>query len=197
MIFEPTLASPWMRNPQARPHKRNLVIAGLLLLALGGLVLYDSQVVSFYQSTFNILPSKFFKLTDNLKDQTTISGHFGETSGRPVTFLIMNSLQFVSYQIGQGNGSLYALMNVASGSVSYTFTTPDTYYLVFLHGSGLLGSTETVSFQRSYYNPGRVELVAGVILVGLGVVELYWGVRPREARQKPSQKQTVTTNATP
>ncbi len=191
------MASPWMRNPQAKPHKRNLVIAGLLLLALGGLVLYDSQVVSFYQSTFNILPSKFFKLTDNLKDQTTVSGHFDETSGRPVVFLIMNSLQFASYQIGQGNASLYALMNVASGSVSFTFTTPDTYYLLFLHGSGLLSATETINFQRSYYNPGRIEVTVGAILLGLGVVELYWGLRPREGHQKPSQKQTVTTNATP
>ncbi len=168
-----------------------------MLLVLGGLVLYDANAVSFYQSTFNILPSKFFKLTDNLKDQTTISGHFDETSGRPLTFLIMNSLQFTSYQIGQGNASLYALLNVASGSVSFTFTTPDTYYLVFLHGSGLLGATETVNFQRSYYNLGRIEVAAGAILLGLGVVELYWGLRPREAHQKPSQKQTGTTNATP
>jgi len=163
-----------------RPYKRNLIAVGLLLLAVGVYTIYDSNSASFYHSTFNILPSKFFKITDNLKDGATINGQIQETSGGTVTFLIMNSLQFASFQIGQGNASLYVVKNIASTSISFTFPTADTYYLVFLHGSGFLTTTETVVFQRNYLALGRFEFFSGIALVGLGVLEIFWGLRPRD-----------------
>jgi hypothetical protein len=157
------------------------------LLALGAYTIYDSNAASFYHSTFNLLPSKFYKITDNLKDTATINGQISETSGRTITFLIMDSQQFAAFQVGQGNTSLYSVKNIASSSVSFSFPSADTYYLVFLHGSGYLNMTETVNFQRTYLALARFEFFSGIALVGIGALELYWGLRPREAgRHKAS-----------
>jgi hypothetical protein len=165
---------------RSRPYKKNLVAVGLILLALGAYTVYDSNSLSNYHSTFNILPSKFFKITDNLKDSAILTGTVKETGGRTVSFLIMSSIQFAEYQVGQGNASLYQALNVASASISFTFPSADSYYLLFLHGSGYLTTTETVDFSRTYAALGRFELFSGVILIGLAVLLLYWGLRPRD-----------------
>jgi hypothetical protein len=181
-----------------RHYKKNLIGVGLLLLALGAYTIYDSNSASLYHSTFNLLPSKFFKITDNLKDTATVSGQIRETSGRTVTFLIMSSQQFAAFQVGQGNASLYSVINAASASVSFSFPRADTYFLVFLHGSGYLTATETVDFQRSYLALARFEFLSGIVLVGLGVIETFWGLRPRE-KQRPvaSPNQSGTSYGQP
>jgi hypothetical protein len=172
-------------NARKKAYGKGLAIVGLVLLALGAYTIFDSQCISAYHSTFNILPSKFFKITDNLKDTATITGQFKESSGRPITFLIMNSLQFASYQIGQGNASLYMVANQASGSISFSFPAADTYYLMFLHGSGYLTMTETIDFQRNYLSLGRFEFYSGIGLIGIAVLELFWGLRPSTAKPRP------------
>jgi hypothetical protein len=174
-------------------YKKNLIAVGLVLLALGAYTIYDAKSFSNYNSTFNILPLKFFKITDNLKDTATVTGNIQETGGRTVTFLIMNSLQFAQYQTRQGNASLYAVLNFASTSISFTFPSPDTYYLVFLHGATYLNATETVVFQRTYVALGRFELFSGSVLVGLGGLLLYWGLRPRDklAQGLPKASETL------
>ena len=152
------------------------------MLALGAYTIHDSGSVSYYHSTFNLLPLKFFKITDNLKDAATINGQVRETSGRTITFAIMSSQQFASFQIGQGNASLYSVKNTGSTSISFSFPTADTYFLVFLHGSGYLNMTETVDFSRTYLALARFEFYSGIALVGIGVIELFWGLRPRDSQ---------------
>jgi hypothetical protein len=171
-----------------RPYKKNLVAVGLVLLALGVYTIYDSNSISNYHSTFNLLPSKFFKITDNLKDTATLSGTVKETGGRTVSFLIMSSAQFAQYQVGQGNASLYQKLNVASASISFTFPTADSYFLLFLHGSGFLNATETVDFSRTYVALARFEFYSGIVLVGLAVLLLYWGLRPRDTGRMRGQE---------
>lgn len=163
-------------------YRRSMIIAGLILLVIGGYSLYTSRAYHPYQSTFNILPGKFLKILANLRDGTLITGNFQETSGRNVTFQIMSSAQFATFQTGGNIGSLYSLQNMASGSISYTTTALDTYYLVFTHGLGLLATTETVNFQRAYISPDEFLIVSGVVLVGLGAVQLFLGLRLRGSR---------------
>lgn len=163
-----------------KPYKKNLVAIGLILLAVGAYTIYDSNSLSYYHSTFNILASRFFKITDNLKDSATLTGSFRETGGRTVTFFIMSSAQFVQFQLGQGNASLYRVLNSNSASISFTFPAADTYFLVFLHGSGYLNVTQTVDFQRTYAALARFELYSGALLVGIGILLLYWGLRPKD-----------------
>lgn len=163
-----------------RPYRKNLVAVGLILLAIGVYTIYDSNSLTNYHSTFNVLASRFFKITDNLKDAATLTGDFKETGGRTVSFLIMNSAQFVQYQLGQGNSSLYQVLNVGSASISFHFASPDTYFLIFLHGSGYLTVTETVDFSRTYIALARFELYSGAALVGLAIPVLYWGLRPKD-----------------
>ncbi len=152
---------------------------GLILLVIGSLAVYNTNVAHSYQSTFNVLPSKFFKIGSNLRDQTLITGNFQETAGRTLNFYIMSSVQFAAFQVGQGNTSLFSLRDVPTGSVSYTSILPDTYYLVFSHGTGLLNTTETVSFQRTYVSLDEFQVASGVILLALGAAVLFWGLRPR------------------
>ncbi|HZY94421.1 MAG TPA: hypothetical protein VFE98_06100 [Candidatus Bathyarchaeia archaeon] len=181
-----------------RAYKRNLVAVGLILLALGAYTEYDAKSFSTYNSTFNILALKYFKITDNLKDTATITGQFTETGGRAVSFLIMNSLQYAQYQTRQGNASLYSVLNTASARISYTFPSADSYFLLFLHGSRYLNTTETVGFQRTYIALGRFELFSGAILLGLAVLLLFWGLRPRDmARFKGLPSQSETPDAKP
>lgn len=163
-----------------RPYRKNLVAVGLILLAVGAYTIYDSNSLTNYHSTFNILATKFYKITDNLKDAATLTGQYSETGGRTVSFLIMNSAEFVQYQLGQGNASLYRVLNTGSASISYSFPGADTYYLVFLHGTGYLNTTETVDFSRTYIALARFELYSGSVLVGLALLLLYWGLRPKD-----------------
>jgi len=162
-------------------RKPALVLVGLVLFAIGGWSVYQSNVSHFYQSTFNVLPGKYFKVSANLRDQTQITGQFQESAGRPVAFRIMSSVQFAAFQTGQGNASLYSLGDTATGSVSFTSSVPDTYYLLFLHGAGFLNVTQAVNFQRTYISPDEFQLGAGIVLLALGLVEIYWGVRPKQA----------------
>ncbi len=168
-----------------------LIVAGFILLAVGGYSLYASNVSSSYKSTFNVLPLRYFKIAANLGGNTQIQGTFRESAGRPVTFDIMSSVQFAAFQSKQGNESLYAVQETASGTVSYTTTTQDTYYLVFRHGVDYKNTTETVTFERAYIHPDVPELVSGVVLVALGMVEAYWGLRPRQTRSAPPLPQTA------
>lgn len=163
-----------------RPYRKNLVVVGLLLLAIGAYTVYDSNSVVNYHSTFNVLASRFYKITDNLKDTATLTGSFSETGGRTVSFLIMNSAQFVQYQLGQGNASLYQLLNTRSSSISFNFPAADTYYLIFIHGTGYLTVTETVDFSRTYLALARFELFSGAIMVALAILLLKWGLRPKD-----------------
>jgi hypothetical protein len=110
----------------------------------------------------------------------------------------MNSQQFAAYQVGQGNASLYSVKNAASTSVAFSFPTADTYFLLFLHGSGYLNATETVDFQRSYLALARFEFFSGIVLVGIGVLETFWGLRPRDTQHSGSlPKQSGTSYGQP
>jgi len=164
------------------PRKRGLIAAGLILVLIGGYTLYNYNPVHAYQSTFNLLPGKFFKIGANLRDQTRITGSFQETSGRLVEFMVMSSTQFAAFQTQTGNASLYSLPETAAGQVDFTSSVPDTYYLLFLHGTGYLNATQTVNFQRTYTSADVLAIVVGVALLVLGAVEVYWGFRPSGSR---------------
>jgi hypothetical protein len=160
-------------------RNRGLIAVGLVLLVIGGYELYSYNPVHTIQSTFNVLPNKFVKILANLRDSTHVTGTFTETSGRPVTFMIMSSAQFAAFQTNANNTvNLYSLPEAATGNVDWTSTIPDSYYLVFRHGAGLLAATQTVNFQRTYTSVDIPAIVAGIVLVLLGTIEIYWGFRP-------------------
>ncbi len=175
-------------------RKRGLIAAGLVLLLIAGYTLYNYNPVHPYQSTFNLLPLKYFKIGANLRDQTRITGTFQETAGRSVEFMIMSSAQYAAFQTKTGNASLYSLPETATGQVDFTSSVPDTYYLLFLHGTGFLNVTQSVNFQRTYTSVDVIAIVAGVALLVLGVVELYWGFRPAG---KPASSSTVVQSNPP
>ncbi len=163
-------------------RKRGLIAAGLVLLLIGGYTLYNYNPVHAYQSTFNLLPGKYFKIGANLRDQTRITGTFQETSGRPLEFMVMSSTQYAAFQARTGNASLYSLPETAVGQVDFTSSVPDTYYMLFLHGTGYLNVTQTVNFQRTYTSVDVLAIVAGAALLVLAAVEIYWGFRPSGGR---------------
>ncbi len=163
-------------------RKRGLIAVGLILLLIGGYTLYGYNPAHFYQSTFNVLPLRYLKILANLRDQTRITGTFQETSGRPVAFMIMSSAQFAQFQTVNATANLYSLPETANGNVDFTSGVPDTYYLVFRHGSGLLNTTQTVNFQRTYTSVDVPAILSGVALLAIGAVEIVWGFRPSKSR---------------
>ncbi len=165
--------------------KAGILIIALILLVLGGYTLYVSNVYHSYQSTFNIGPNRYFRIPTDLRETTTISGNFQESGGRPVSFSVMSSVQFASFQLGSNLGDLYSIQDVPASAVSFTSTASDTYYLVFTHGTGLQNTSETVSFQRSYFSLHYFPIVSGVMMVVLAVVHVVWGLRYREPLPPP------------
>ena len=165
----------------ATQRMRGLVLAGVLLLVLGGFSVVQAMNSHQYQSTFNILPGKYLKILANLRDQTRIEGTFTEASGRPVDFTIFSSVQFSYYQAGAATGNLYQINDRPSASVDFTWTVPDTYYPVFSHGTGYLNVTETITFVRTYASTDPVSLAFSGVLFALGAVELVWGIRSGRA----------------
>ena len=162
------------------PVRVRFLVGGLFLvgLALFNFVTYTNS--GSFQSTFNILSGDYYYLTTTRSPGDLISGVFQEASGGLVKFYIQDSAQYASFQTGASLNSMYSIENVASGAVSYAFTAQDTYYLVFRHGTGLINSTETISFQRTYTTHDNARLGLGLFFLAIAAVELVVAFRPRK-----------------
>jgi zinc-ribbon domain len=163
------------------PNRVRWLIGGIFLLALAGYNFATYTVTSSQQSTFNIPSGSAEYLSKTEYPGNAVTGTFQETSGNLVSYYIMNSAQFASFQSGTSLSSVYSIENVASASVSYGFTTQDDYYFVFRHGTGLLNTTETVSYQRAYTSHDNFRLFLGILFSIFAAVEIVIGFRPRKA----------------
>jgi len=163
------------------PVRVRYLVGGLVLvgLALFNFVTYTNAISQ--QSTFNILSGDYYYLTATRNPGDSISGTFQEGSGSLVSFLVLSSAQYASFQTGTLLTSMYSVENVASAAISYAFTTQDTYYLAFRHGSGLLNTTETVNFQRTYTTHDNFRLELVLLFLAIAAVELVVAFRPRKA----------------
>ena len=163
------------------PVRVRFLVGGLFLvgLALFNFVTYTNT--SSTQSTFNILSGQYEYLTTTRSPGDSISGAFQEGSGSPVSFYILSSAQFASFQTGASLNSMYSIQDVASSAISFAFTVQDTYYIVFRHGSGLFDSRETVDFQRTYITHDNFRLGLGLFFLAFAAVELVVAFRPRKA----------------
>jgi len=161
------------------------LVTGLVLFVVAGTSFYFSYSTLSRQSTFSFGPQLWYRIAADLASGTTIEGQFTETSGQAVNFSIMSSAQYTSFAGGMWNGSLYWLGEVISSSISYTTTARDTYYLVFLHGSGLNNNTQTVSFARTFTNLNPVFLVSGVGFVAIGMIDLFLAFRKAPSVRPP------------
>ena len=163
-------------------RKRGLIAVGLVLLLIGGYFLYSYNPAHSFQSTFNVLPNRYFKILSNLRDATHLAGTFTELNGRPVAFMIMSSAQFAAFQGGNVTANVYTLSPTARGDVDWSSTIPDAYYMVFRHGPSFLNVTQTVTFARTYTSIDDAAILAGIVLLALGSVEIYWGLYPAGRR---------------
>jgi hypothetical protein len=163
------------------PVRVRYLFGGLFLVALAlfNFVTYTNAISQ--QSTFNILSGDYYYLITTRNPGDSISGAFQEGAGSLISFYILSSAQYASFQTGASFTSLYSMENVASGAISYAFTTQDTYYLVFRHGSGLLNSTETVNFQRTVTIHDNFRLELGLFFLAIAAAELVVAFRPRKA----------------
>lgn len=158
------------------------VISGLLVLALAGYSFTMYTVSGTHQSTFNLQPGLTYDLAKTANAQDSVSGHFQETSGNPVSFYILTSAQFAAFENGVSLDYVYGLVNLPSSNISYTFPSHDTYYLIFNHGQNLSGSTETVDFRRTYTVHNSYPLALGLILLPIAAVDFVYGFRRRKPR---------------
>jgi hypothetical protein len=162
------------------PVRLRYLVGGLFLVALALFNFVTYTNATSQQSTFNILSGDYYYLIATRTTGDSISGAFQEGSGSLVSFYILSSAQYASFQTGAFPTSVYSIENVASGAISYAFTAQDTYYIVFRHGTGLLNSTETVSFQRTYTTHDNPRLELGIFFLAFAAVEVVIGFRPRK-----------------
>jgi hypothetical protein len=162
------------------PGRVRFLIGGLFLVGLALFNFVSYTKANSLQSTFNILSREAYYLTSTVSAGDSIDGAFQEASGSLVSFYVLNSVQFAAFQAGTSLTSIYSIENVASGVIAYAFTAQDTYYLLFRHGSGLMNSTETVSFQRTYTTHDNFRLELGLFFLAVAAVELVVAFRPRK-----------------
>ena len=166
------------------PLRTRFLIAGMILLAVSVVFFITSTSSTSSESTFQFRPGDLYRITVDLAAGTTIEGRFTENSSRPVNFQIMSSGQFAAYQYGNSTAALYRIANVVSATISYVTTTPDTYNLVFTHGSGV-NATQTVQFARTFRTQNIVSIVLGTTFGGLAALDLYVAFR-RSPPRRPS-----------
>lgn len=159
-----------------------LFVPALFLLALSVYEFATFRTTTTLQSTFNVPPGDFYQLTTTRSASDTVSGQFQETSGNPVGFYIFTSAQFAAFEKGSSLDSVYNITNSASSSIAYTFTAQDTFYLVFRHGGGLLNTTQTVYFQRTYATSDTLRASLAFIFLTFGALNLVLAFRRRRPR---------------
>ena len=152
------------------PRRLRFVVAGVALLVIASIALAISYSSGARQSTFSFAPGLLYKIPVDLVGGTTIEGQFTEIGGRPVNFYIMTSAQYASYFGGTWAGSVYAVEEAISSSISYATSARDTYYFVFTHGAGV-NTTQTVSFAWTFRAVSVPLIVAGIAFVVLAVYD--------------------------
>ena len=185
MAPEPELLCPSRGSDDEatmEPRRSWFLIAGGILLAVSVVFFVTSTGSTSSESTFLFGPGNLYRITVDLMAGTTIEGRFTETSSRPVNFQIMSSGQFADYQYGNSTAALYGIANVVSATISYVTTAPDTYNLVFTHGSGV-NATQTVQFARTFRAQNIVSIVLGTTFTGLAAVDFYVAFRRSPPRR--------------
>jgi hypothetical protein len=169
------------------PNRLRFLISALFVLSLAGYNFLTYTSTTSEQSTFNLQPGLTANLVTTRTSSDVISGQFQENSGSPVSFYILSSAQFTAFQAQTSFNYLYGIVNVASGSFSYTFPLQDTYEIVFRHGTGLINNYETVNFQRSYQTHISSHLQLGLVFLVFGAASLAVAFRP----EKPKKVETL------
>ena len=164
------------------PNRLRFLISALFVLSLAGYNFLTYTSTTSEQSTFNIQPGLTYNLVTTRVSSDVISGQFSENSGNPVSFYVLSSAQFAAFQAQTSFSYLYGVVNVASGSFSYTFPAQDTYEIVFRHGAGLVNNYETVNFQRSYQTHASSHLQLGLVFVVFGAASLVLAFRPEKPK---------------
>jgi hypothetical protein len=168
-------------------YRLRYLVSALFILALAVYQFSIYSVSTSQQSTFDLLPGFLHELTITTRDTSdTVSGQFQETSGHPVSFYILTSAQYAAYQSGTSFDYVYSVIDSTSSTISYTFSTQDTYSLVFRHGTGLVNTTETVYFQRTYATHNTFALTLGLIFIVLVAADVVFAFRSR--KPKPSEE---------
>lgn len=176
------------RNPR-------LLVPALFLLILAGYEFATFQTSASLQSTFNLPSGDYYQISTTRNPSDTISGQFHETSGRPVSFFIFTSAQFAAFQVGTSLDSVYNITDSASSAISYTFKNQDTFYLVFRHGSGLLNTTETVYFQRTYTASDSLRATLAFVFLIFGALNLVLAFikrKPKAVAPPPQPNETTS-----
>ena len=172
-------ADPGIKMDQVRIR---YLIGGVFLLALSLYNFATYTISTSQQSTFNILSGQYEYVAITRNPGDSVSGSFQEISGTPINFYVESSAQYASFQTGTFTGSLYSIQNSSSGIISFTFTIRDTFYLLFRHGTGLLNTTQTVNFQRTYATHDSFRLGLGILFVALAAVDFAFGFRRRKSQ---------------
>ena len=182
-----------LQRKYLRSRAIRLLAFAILFLGLATFNFATYTSVTSYQSTFSLQPGLAYHFVYQLNPSDTISGTFQESSGNPVSFYILSSAQYASYQASNSFSYLYSVTDIAVGSFTYSVNLKDTFYLFFSHGAGLINTTETVFAVRSYTTHDTFRLGLGIFFVAVAGTEFYLAFRIR--RRAASLPSTPSTGA--
>ena len=173
------------------PRTGRILVSAFFILAFSIFNFATYTSTTSLQSTFALQPGLAYYLSTTRNPSDMISGQFQENASMLVSFYILSSAQFAAHQANISFTDLYALTNVASGTISFTVTIQDTYYLFFDHGSGVRNVAEIVNFQRSYTTHDNNRLLLGTLFLGLALADFYYAFRSNKKERLARPPPTV------
>ena len=142
-----------------------IIVAGILAL-IAVFVMFMSYISEYDTDTVDIPAGSgwYYFYEFYLPSGGNVDVEFQETHGTSVTVYLFNSYQYDRYVGGQASGSLYSYSG-SSGKFSHTFESSDTYYMVFTHGVGATGTSQSVNVDFKMNGFDLVLFSVGILLL--------------------------------
>ncbi len=151
-------------------------LLGGILLIIGVYVLVPASPLSVsHTGTINVGANLYLYDKFNVFKSGHLAAQFSESQGQALRVYVFTDTEYTTFTTQYVPQGLFSSNGPASGSFSVSIPAPGNYYLIFMHGTGLESSTESVSFSAVLdgYNP--VILAAGFGLLAAGAVLLVVG----------------------
>ena len=151
-------------------------ILGGIVVIIGVYVLIPTfPLTAHHNLTMGVGANMYLYDKFNVFKSGHLSGQFSESQGQALGVYVFTDAEYTTFTNGYLPQGLFSSDGPASGSFSVSIPAPGNYYLIFMHGTGLENTSQTVDFSVTLdgYNP--VILAAGFGLLAAGAVLVIVG----------------------
>lgn len=165
---------------------RVFALIGTILVGVGILLAIGSVMPGTYTEEFTIPAGNYYY---GFESKTiwglSLSGSFTATSDTPVTFYVFTQDQYDEYAQSGYSDSIYHTTGL-SGSFDVSHG-ESKLYMVFEHSLAYTSVEQDISVTYTINGISASYMVAGLILIAVGVVAVFWStrVKAQEAKAGP------------